>query len=254
MTTPTLSRPTLTHALAAAALLAACPALAQTTLIPLNPRATYLRTNQDSPALPNIRTLASLSLAAGDRVRFRVLGEFVYIANGTTTSSASAVFSSSSTILAATGIVQRVPDAIDAGIDFVTGNTYHGGVATDIPQDFRIGDATGSLDVEVVIPAGATHLFLGVPDSLYNDNNDTDGDFAIEVSLACAQNRCCGTSDFNGDGDFGTDQDIEAFFACLAGNCCPSCFEGGSDFNGDGDFGTDQDIEAFFRVLAGGNC
>jgi hypothetical protein len=64
----------------------------------------------------------------------------------------------------------------------------------------------------------------------------------------------CGTSDFNGDGDFGTDQDIEAFFACLAGNCCPTCFPGGSDFNGDGDFGTDQDIESFFRVLGGGPC
>jgi hypothetical protein len=64
----------------------------------------------------------------------------------------------------------------------------------------------------------------------------------------------CGTSDFNGDGDFGTDQDIEAFFACLAGTCCPTCWQGGSDFNGDGDFGTDQDIESFFRVLAGGPC
>jgi hypothetical protein len=64
----------------------------------------------------------------------------------------------------------------------------------------------------------------------------------------------CGTSDFNGDGDFGTDQDIEAFFACLAGTCCPTCWQGGSDFNGDGDFGTDQDIEAFFRVLAGSPC
>jgi trimeric autotransporter adhesin len=64
----------------------------------------------------------------------------------------------------------------------------------------------------------------------------------------------CGTSDFNGDGDFGTDQDIEAFFACLAGNCCATCWPGGADFNGDGDTGTDQDIEAFFRVLAGQTC
>ena len=60
------------------------------------------------------------------------------------------------------------------------------------------------------------------------------------------------TSDFDGDGDVGTDADIEAFFACLAGNCCPTC--GSADFNGDGDLGTDADIEAFFRVLAGGNC
>lgn len=64
----------------------------------------------------------------------------------------------------------------------------------------------------------------------------------------------CGTSDFDGDGDSGTDADIEAFFACLAGNCCVTCFPGGSDFNGDGDAGTDLDIESFFSVLAGGTC
>jgi hypothetical protein len=64
----------------------------------------------------------------------------------------------------------------------------------------------------------------------------------------------CGTSDFNGDGDFGTDADIEAFFACLGGSCCEGCYANGSDFNADGDYGTDADIESFFRVLGGGSC
>jgi outer membrane protein assembly factor BamB len=64
----------------------------------------------------------------------------------------------------------------------------------------------------------------------------------------------CGTADFDGDGDTGTDADIEAFFACLAGSCCPTCHAGGADFDGDGDTGTDADIESFFRVLAGGPC
>ena len=62
----------------------------------------------------------------------------------------------------------------------------------------------------------------------------------------------CGGADFNHDGDTATDADIEAFFACLAGNCCAAC--GSADFNGDGDTATDADIEAFFRVLAGGSC
>jgi len=62
------------------------------------------------------------------------------------------------------------------------------------------------------------------------------------------------SADFNGDGDVGTDADIEAFFACLAGACCATCSPSGADFNNDGDFGTDADIEAFFRVLAGGIC
>jgi hypothetical protein len=62
---------------------------------------------------------------------------------------------------------------------------------------------------------------------------------------------CC-TGDFDGDGDAATNADIEAFFACLGGNCCATC--GPADFNCDGDAGTDADIEAFFRVLAGGHC
>jgi uncharacterized membrane protein len=62
----------------------------------------------------------------------------------------------------------------------------------------------------------------------------------------------CGGLDFNGDGDASTDADIEAFFACLAGSCCPTCWLG-TDINQDGDFATDADIEAFFSFLAG-NC
>jgi hypothetical protein len=83
-----------------------------------------------------------------------------------------------------------------------------------------------------------------------------DGGYIIILSGACfvATGPECGNSDFNGDDDFGTDQDILAFFACLGGNCCPTCWHNGSDFNGDGDYGTDQDIEAFFRVLAGHPC
>ncbi len=62
----------------------------------------------------------------------------------------------------------------------------------------------------------------------------------------------CGFADFNGDGDVGTDADLEAFFACLGGQCCPTC--GSADFDADGDIGTDADIEAFFRILSGSNC
>jgi hypothetical protein len=60
------------------------------------------------------------------------------------------------------------------------------------------------------------------------------------------------SADFNGDGDAGTDADIEAFFKCLAGSCCTTC--GSADFDNDGDSGTDKDIESFFSVLAGGPC
>jgi hypothetical protein len=58
-----------------------------------------------------------------------------------------------------------------------------------------------------------------------------------------------GCDDYNGDGDHGTDADIEAFFACLAGSCCSTC--GSADFDCDGDVGTDADILAFFQAMAG---
>jgi hypothetical protein len=57
-------------------------------------------------------------------------------------------------------------------------------------------------------------------------------------------------TDFNGDGDYGTDADIEAFFACLAGNCCELCLTADIDWNGD--TGTDADIEAFFFYMLQG--
>ena len=88
-----------------------------------------------------------------------------------------------------------------------------------------------------------------------------DGGRALEVAieptrvvLRVVQGApSCYSADFDGDGDTGTDADIEAFFACLAGTCCPNC-PASADFNGDGDTATDADIEAFFRVLAGGSC
>ena len=64
----------------------------------------------------------------------------------------------------------------------------------------------------------------------------------------------CGSVDFDGDGDEGTDADIEAFFTVIGGGPCPTGTCGSIDFDGDGDEGTDADIEAFFRVVGGGAC
>jgi hypothetical protein len=107
---------------------------------------------------------------------------------------------------------------------------------------------TGVPTAVVSLSQGVHTLTLTTIDNQSGTNTDT-----VEITVV-PPGGGCGTSDFNGDGDFGTDADIEAFFACLGGVCCPTCFSGGSDFNGDGDFGTDADIESFFRVLGGGNC
>ncbi|HYE61412.1 MAG TPA: DNRLRE domain-containing protein [Phycisphaerales bacterium] len=81
-----------------------------------------------------------------------------------------------------------------------------------------------------------------------------EGENPPQLIVTYQAGSTCGTADYNGDGDVGTDQDIEAFFACLGGTCCDTCWHLGGDFNGDGDTGTDQDIESFFRVLGGGPC
>ncbi len=89
-------------------------------------------------------------------------------------------------------------------------------------------------------------------DCPYTNSTRAGHSWTSGFGLSLTATTLCGSSDFNGDDDFGTDDDILAFFACLAGNCCPSC--GSADFNADGDTGTDADIEAFFRALAGGAC
>jgi hypothetical protein len=85
---------------------------------------------------------------------------------------------------------------------------------------------------------------------------DFSGGEVFKIVAASPTPNCtvavCGSADFDGDGDVGTDADIEAFFRCLGGDCCAS--GGSADFDGDGDVGTDADIEAFFRVLGGGGC
>jgi hypothetical protein len=116
-----------------------------------------------------------------------------------------------------------------------------------------------------VTPSGS--VYAGTQTSILRIDNvqyADAGGFSCVATSACSQTAtsataqltvglgCCGSADFNHDGDTATDLDIEDFFACIAGNCCATC--GSADFNGDGDSATDADIEAFFRVLAGGTC
>jgi len=91
------------------------------------------------------------------------------------------------------------------------------------------------------------HALLGIVD----DGDPISINRLVSFELTGELSGAC-TPDFDGDGDIGTDADIEAFFACLGGDCCVAC--GSADFDGDGDTGTDLDIETFFRVLGGGEC
>jgi hypothetical protein len=136
--------------------------------------------------------------------------------------------------------------AVDSGGRlFLSNGAFGNGRFYSFESDLTLRWSIPVTNINIGAPA------LGVDGTMVIAGNGTNI-FALRTDRPAPPT--CGNQDFNGDGDFGTDQDIEAFFACIAGSCCAACWPGGQDFNGDGDFGTDQDIEAFFRVLAGGTC
>ncbi len=142
--------------------------------VSLDPRATFLRTFRDDPEPPAILALSELGLSPGDRVRLEQYGEYD-IGNGNTRRQTIGVFSASDRVLGPEEH-PRVPDAVDAGPDFETWDTYAGYKTTDIPEDFRVDTR-----VEVTVPDGARYLLLGAHDDLYQDNDDPDEDYRVRV-------------------------------------------------------------------------
>lgn len=145
---------------------------------PVDPKASFLHTSSnDAAAPPTIVNLTNAGFEPGDtlKVSIEIPSSFSYVGcGGPFVETASqvgllGVFSSSNT-LQAPSVLNRVPDAIDAGTDVQTGTTYFYSEPTDIPEDFRIYPPSEFL---IEIPAGATHLFLGVSDSYYADNCGT---------------------------------------------------------------------------------
>jgi hypothetical protein len=141
------------------------------------------------------------------------------------------------------------------------------------PGSYRIMwtvQAPASATPVMFVTSGPHSVGLGVPNNAYQYNpglgwnfphgqleqvtsgfNHTGDPIGVNFVLRGNPAPFC-NPDFNNDGDERTDADIEAFFACVAGNCCATCDV--ADFDGDGSSGTDADIEAFFRVLGGGTC
>ena len=159
-------------------------------IIPIDPRATYLLTNMDPHALnaPAI-DLATLGLGAGDQVALQTLGDYCFSGGlsipvacpaGEVATPMIGVFSATNTLLDSS-ILNRVPGAITTGVlPVVTPPTLMGGLATDIPQDFRI--RLDPFSTILTIPDGAEFLFVGVADTFYGDNHDPDNDLALSIA------------------------------------------------------------------------
>ena len=152
-------------------------------MVPLDPRATYLRRDPDDivPGAAAI-VLADFNIFPGDTVQLVSRGDMQFGINPSDPPFSDdgvglvGVFSSSD-ILLSSDQLNRVPDAIEAGDDRVTQITCGDNpVATDIPEDFPIEP-----DTTIVVPTGATHLFVTVDDCSHSDNSDPDGDFGLDL-------------------------------------------------------------------------
>ena len=154
------------------------PAFAQL-LVPMTAHEAFHRLDpSDNAQNARIVTLADHGFAPGQVLLFESVGDYDNGPGVDAFSGIMAVFSASTTLLGPT-LVNRVPDAIDAGPDHVTIPTCPGNLPTDIPQDFTVNPS----GVDVIIPAGAIYLFLATRDCLYHDNTDPDGDFAVRITF-----------------------------------------------------------------------
>jgi hypothetical protein len=153
---------------------------AEPTTVAVDPRRTYLRLSSDT-SVDSVRIdLVALGIVPGNFIRLERLGAWDCGGPCTdTVTTMSGVFSASDTLLPANQ-PHRVPGAIEAGANILTGPTFFGSIPNDIPEDFAITDTT------IQVPIGATHLFVAATDSLYSDNSDPNADFRIRISVVDA--------------------------------------------------------------------
>lgn len=154
------------------------------TFVSVDSRATYLRTESDTALDAVAVSLSFLGISSGDLIRIERLGFYTPLNPDFPDSIRylDAVFSGSSTLLASANL-NRVQDAIDVVTDFASAYTWLGNLPTDIPQDFAVDDGSTFSFVELLVPAGATHIFFTVNDSLFGDNADLNGDFGAAISV-----------------------------------------------------------------------
>jgi len=141
--------------------------------------ATFFRTSEDKlgptliapddqvgPAVMGFR-LSNYGILPGDYILITSDSEYDLNSDGSAKgTSLVAVFSSSSKILADHSLLARVPDAIDAGRDFVTPPTLRGNLPTDIPQDFLVPKE----GVYIQVAERTEYIFFSHLDTFFSDN------------------------------------------------------------------------------------
>ncbi len=155
--------------------------------IPVNVKATYLRTNSDPTAVPAPGIpLSAVGTGAGQLLSIRTVGAYqVNGLGGDTQTTLICVFSGGPTLLP-DGQQVRVPGAIAAGPSFATANTSYGNLATDIGQDFIVSRTSWDNGVQVRVPTGATHVFVATTSSFYGNHSDPNNNFAVVFETGVA--------------------------------------------------------------------
>lgn len=163
----------------------AVDAAAQSFSVKIDPLAAYLRVAasdqaNDAVAIP----LSALGVVPGESLHFGTSGDFDNGPAGDELDVLAGVFSGSATLLPKSEL-NRVADAIDAGKNLGTGLNI-GGETTDIAEDFLISNVTAphpSPGVVVLVPEGATHVFIAIPDPYVEDNSDPDADYFVHLTV-----------------------------------------------------------------------
>ena len=136
------------------------------------------------------------------------------------------VFSATDDYDTNTSNLNRVDDAIDAGLDDAyssTGLVCSPPTASEIPQDFAVyGSASAGLSTTgygytvVRVPEGAEFMFLTPNDTYWADNSDPNGDYKLQIEVLCP-------ADMDGSGSL-TANDFSAFAdAYAAGDLAANC-------------------------------
>jgi len=140
---------------------------------------TFLRVDNFDPATdPTIIDLDAHEISAGTTLTLKTKGSYYNTTALTERNSMVCVFSETMVILNKTTL-DRVREAIDAGTDYVTENTFAGDQTTDIPEDFKVDED----EVQVVVPNQAEYLIVGNNDSKQEDNSVTPEGFYLVVEF-----------------------------------------------------------------------
>lgn len=152
----------------------------------VNSKSSYLLAQGDKPLDPLVISLADLGAVPGDTLRLTAVGTYAdstLLRDGNETRMAG-VFSATDTVLPRWND-ERIPDAIDAGNDYVTPHYWSCILllcfptpSTDIAEDFRIDP-----EVDVVVPSGAEYLIVAPVDKDLEFDDNTGLGFGVDIEV-----------------------------------------------------------------------